>query len=350
MEQNFDFTGLPLEEASYILRRLGMRFLEELLAPPYSPGRPLPVKPQPELKTLLSEQDIKILAASQVWKVKRSLNLKTGRIPKKLREEPTRALKKLIAKSLHPKGKLSARQWQVAASNRFALALGGTAGDILPDDLWPITAKTAWCNPDFQFSVALKINNWLRTMQLVVPYELPIVILSPITFWALISLAKIKPLSFPYWFSRKKRSGIRISRRFQQEAQKQMMRNEWAGFWDQWVIQLASQRWPSAFSQLDNRLCKALLSLPLLKTTANSTLCRKKSFLKLSLWPLVERGFDVIDGIKRLPRSKKDTRRIALLNFAASRWEKQMPEFLTPQRGVHKIDLATESTEYTENG
>jgi hypothetical protein len=338
MDQNFDFTGLPLEEAGYILRRLGMRLIEELLAPPYSPGRPLPVKPPPELKTVLSENDINLLAASQVWKVKRSLNLKTGRISRKLREEPARALKKMIAKSLHPKGKLSARQWQIAACNRFALVLGGTAGDILPDDLWPISANAAWCNPDFQFSVALKINNWLRTMRLVVPYELPVAILSPITFWALISLARIKPLRFPYWFSWKKRDNIRVSRRIQQEAQRQMMRNEWAGFWDQWVIQLASQRWPSAFSQLDNRLCKALLSLPLLKTTANSALCRKKSVLNLSLWPLVERGFDVMDGIKRLPRSKKDSRRIALLNFAASYWEKQRPEFLTPQREDNRVE------------
>jgi hypothetical protein len=106
-----------------------------------------------------------------------------------------------------------------------------------------------------------------------------------------------------------------------------MIKNEWAGFWDQWIIQLACQRWPSAFSQLENRLCKALMGLPLLKTTAAAALCPKKGILKLSPWALIEKWFDKIDGIKRLSKSKKDYRRIILLNFAVPNWEKQIPAF-----------------------
>jgi hypothetical protein len=325
MDQGLDFTRLPLEETILILRRLAVRLLGELLAPPGEPGKVLSVKPQPELKSILTAQDIKILARINVWKVKFSGSRKTGKISKSLREDLPRALRKLVTKSIN--GKISARQWQIAVCNRFALALGGTRGDILPDDLWSTAAEAAWCSEDFQLSVAMKINDWLRRMRLLVPYELPIVILSPITFWVLIALAKVKPLKFHHWFSKNKRAGIRVNRRFQKEAQWQMIKNEWAGFWDQWIIQLASQRWPPAFSQLENRLCKALMGLPLLKTTATAALCPKKGVLKLSPWPLIEKWFDRMDGIKRLSKSKKDYRRIILLNFAVPNWEKQIPAF-----------------------
>jgi hypothetical protein len=324
VDQGLDFNRLPIKEIILILRRLAMRLLEELLAP-YEVGKVLSVKPQPELKAILTKQDIKILARTSVWKVKFSGSRKTGRIRKNLREELSRSLNKLVTKSIN--GKISAHQWQIAVCNRMALALGGTRGDILPDDLWATAAEAAWCSEDFQLSVAMIINDWLRSMRLLVPYELPIVILSPITYWVLIALANVKPLKFHHWFSKKKRASIRVNRRFQKEAQWQMIKNEWAGFWDQWIIQLASQRWPSAFSQLENRLCKTLMGLPLLKTTAAAALCPKKGILKLSPWPLIEKWFDKMDGIKRLSKSKKDYRRIILLNFAVPNWEKQIPAF-----------------------
>ena len=330
MDQALDFNRLPIKEIILILRRLSLRLLEELLAPPCEVGKVLSVKPQPELKSILTAKDIKILTRTNVWKVKFSGSRKTGRISKNMREELSRALNKLVTKSI--KGKISAQQWQIALCNRIALALGGTRGDVLPDDLWATTAKAAWRSEDFQLSVAMTINDWLRRMRLLVPYELPIVILSPITYWVLIALAQVKPLKFYHWFSKKKRAGIRVNRRFQKEAQWQMIKNEWAGFWDQWIIQLASQRWPSAFGQLENRLCKALTGLPLLKTTAAAALCPKKGILKLSPWPLIEKWFDKIDGIKRLSKSKRDYRRIILLNFAVPNWEKQIPAFF---KAVH---------------
>ncbi len=325
MEVGLDFNRLPIKEIILILRRLAMRMLEELLAPPCEVGKVLSIKPQPGLKSILTAQDIKILARASVWKVKFSGSRKTGRISKNLREDLSRALNKLVTKSIN--GKITARQWQIAVCNRIALALGGTRGDILPDDLWATAAEAAWCSEDFQLSIAMKINDWLRIMRLLVPYEPPIAVLSPITFWVLIALAQVKPLKFYHWFSKKKRAGLRVSRRFQKEAQWQMIKNEWAGFWDQWIIQLASQRWPSAFSQLEDRLCKALTGLPLLKTTAAAALCPKKGILKLSPWPLIEKWFDKMDGIKRLAKSKRDYRRIILLNFAVPNWEKQIPAF-----------------------
>jgi len=324
-EDRLDFTALPMEETIHILRRLGMRMLTELLAPPWYPGKALPAKTQPEFKTLLTKQEIKKLSQSRIWKLKRRFNRKAGRIPKNLKGELPLAFKKLFPKCI--KGKVSSAQWQVAACNRMALALGGTRGDVLPDNFWLLAAEAAWSDPDFTISAAVKIRDWVRHMRLFFPYEFPVVVLSPITYWVLIAMAKIKPLNLFQWFSRRERAAIRIYRRLQQEAQLQMMKNQWAGFWEQWIVQLASQRWPAAFGFLERRLCKALLGLPLLKTTEASTLCKKKGKFKIYPWTLVEKWFDMIDGIKRLKRSKNEFRRIALLNFSAPDWNEQMPEF-----------------------
>jgi hypothetical protein len=320
-----NFNALPVKEMIVILRRLGMHLLEELLGEQGVPGKGLSEEPQPELWKLLSPQEIKTLAQAQVWKVKR--NWKTGRIPANMRDDLRRALKKLAPKTIE--GKIKPGQWEVGICNRLALALGGTAGGILPDELWPAAAGAAWCDPNFQFSAALKLINWLRNTRLMVPFDHPEPRLSPNTFWVLIALTQIKPLKAGYFFSRKERASVRVQRRFQEEANLRIMVNEWAGFWDQWLIRLACQRWPSGFRQMDTRLCKALLALPLLDTTAMTKLCGNKRSFSLSIRLFIEKWFDKLDGIKRLRMSAQSRRRQALLNLTAPGWENRMPDFFT---------------------
>jgi hypothetical protein len=326
-----DFVGLPLEEMILILRRLGMRLLEELLGKHGEPGKALSEKPQPELWTLFSPREIKTLAQSQMWKMKR--NRKTGRIPANIKDEPRQALKKLIPKTIA--GKIKPGQWEIGFCNRIALALGGTKGSILPDELWPAAAEAAWCDPGFQLAAALKIMDWLRHTRLMVPYDPPEPRLSPNTFQVLIALAKIKPIKTRYFFSKKERANVRVQRRFQEEANSRIMVNEWADFWDQWVIRLASQRWPSGFRQLDTRLCKALLALPLPDTTTMPKLCGAKRSIKRSIRLFIEKWFDKIDGIKRPGRISRTRRKQALLNLTAPKWESHMPDFFTAVRN-HK--------------
>jgi len=318
-----DFTNLPIKETITILRRLGMGLLDELFEGPNEPGKRLKARPQPDLLKFLSKEEIQTLAQSQIWKVIRKRPLQ--RIPKNMREQLSRALRKMVSKSTA--GKMSAHQWQIAANNRIALALGGTAGDALPDDLWPVVAEAAWCDPNFRISMAMIVSEWLCSMRLLVPFQLPMVRMSHRTFWVLIALAKVKPLKIRKWFSKEERAAIRIGRRLQEEAGLQAMTNEWADFWDQWIIYLASQRWPSGFKQLDTRLCKAISALPLLDTPAAPKLCRSKSTLKLPPRSFSEKWCDLIDRIKRLRRPPKDFRRVVLLDLCAPNWENQVPLF-----------------------
>lgn len=323
-EQQINFAGLPIKKTITLLRRLGMGLLDALLEGPNEPGKRLKARPQPDLLELLPGEETLALARSQVWKViggKRPF----GHIPKNMRIQLPRAMKKMVPKSV--RGKVSAEQWKIAANNRIALALGGTAGDGLPDDLWPVIAKAAWCDANFQVSAAAVVTEWLCSMHLLVPFEMPIVLLSHKTFWVLTALAKIKTPKVDRWFSSRERAVVRMGRRLHEEAGRQAMTNEWASFWDQWLIQLASQRWPSGFKHLDIRLCKSLSALPLLDTPAAPKLCRDKGSRKFQNRPFIEKWFDMMDGIKRLRRPPMDFRQMVLLDLCAPNWQNQIPMF-----------------------
>lgn len=333
-----DFTGLPLKETILILRRLGLRLLDDLLGQPVKPGEPLPEEHQPELWTLLPVQETQTLARSKIWTFKRTR--KTGRIPRNMRYDLTRAFRRMFPRAIA--GKISMKRWNTGAGNRFALALGGTRGDVLPDDLWPVAAKAAWEDMNFRLTVVERIYRWLRTGRVLAPYDFPDIHLSVNTFWVLIALAKVKPMTVKYWLSRKERTDIQVERRLQKEAYAHIMANHWADFWDQWIIQLASERWPGGFKQLDNRLCKALLALPLLDTTAMTKLCKEKRSKKESFRLLVERVFEKIDGFRRLKKPMIGLRRYALINLTAPDWEHRIPLFFTPAEKKKAIQDAKE--------
>jgi hypothetical protein len=89
---------------------------------------------------------------------------------------------------------------------------------------------------------------------------------------------------------------------------------------------MATHRWPDGFRNLDPRLCKALLSLPLLDIPNGSTLYSGKRKLR-PLKFLKKKLFDKIDRIKRLKRPTKDFRKVVLLNLCHNQWEEEMPEF-----------------------
>ncbi|MCP5047264.1 MAG: hypothetical protein GY940_08835 [bacterium] len=318
----FNFTRLPMQAACSMLRRLAVGLLSELLDRNCPPGSPLSAAPEPDLLKYIFNEESRVLSQSHVWKLKRKRPLR--RIPKNMRDNLPRSMKKMFTRTIA--GKLTPAQWQIAAGNRIALAIGGTKGSGLPDHLWPVAAQIAWNDPNFKLDIALKINQWLRNIQVLAPYQIPMAELSANTFWVLIALAKVKSVSAGQWVSAKERARVRIGKQLQEEAAVQAMTNEWADFWDQWIIRLTTQRWPDGYKQLNTRLCKALIALPLMNLPTGSGLCSNKHPGK-PFQKLVGKWFDKLDGIKRLKRSSKDFRRVVLLNLSAPHWELQMPEY-----------------------
>lgn len=323
-ESRIDFTRLPIEETAVILRRLIDHILDKLLDPGSKPGQPPGEVAPLELAALLTGKEIQLLDSASIWVVKRKGFRQ--RIKRNFRDELPRALRKVVKKSVSPKKKVSAFEWQIGVSNRLSLACGGTAGDGLPDGFWPLVAKAAWCEPGFQHSTGMKIVQWLRSMRLFYPYQIPVANFTLSTFWVLIAMMKPKPLKWRCWISKKERAGVRVCRRLFREAHMQAMVNGWADFWDQWLIRLAVQRWPEGIKGMDTRLCRAILALPLLVNNEWSKTCTGKGKIKIYNRTLAERVCDFLDGVKRRRRPPREFHRAALLYLAAPGWEERVPE------------------------
>lgn len=310
IKRPLEFTQLPLQQTAEMLRRIAIGLISQLLDPANLPGEPLTAESRPLLLKYLLKDECRALGNARVWKLVKKRPMK--RIPVNMRENFPKTMKQMFSRAL--KGKLKARQWEIAANNRIALALGGTKGGGIPDDLWMVAANAAWMDPAFKLSMATRIGDWLRSREIMTDEASSVPMLHPNTYWILIALTYVDPLKASQWFSKLDRVRVRIGKRLHEEARFQTMVNGWAGYWDQWIIRLATQRWPRGFNQLDARLCKALTSLPLLNISRSSSLCGKKGGL-FSKQGLIEKWFDKRDGVKRLKRPAKAYRRAVILNL-----------------------------------
>jgi len=332
---SLNFSGLPVPEAVEMLRRLALGLLSELIDTTAIAGRSMKAAPQPDLHKYLLHDQIKKLAASAIWKVQYKRAFK--RIGAAMRENLPRAMKRLITRT--GKGKVNLRQWLRAANNRVAYALGGTKGNGLPDDLWALAAGMAWNDPGFKLTVSLKLYDWLRKQQVLVPYDLPVIVLHPNTFWILIALTTARPKKSGRWYSRKRRARVRTALHLQEEAKFQILSGGWASFWDQWLIQLTTQRWPQGYMQLDSRLCKAVMSLPLLNISSDSRFCSGKKARAPIVKQIADRIFNKLDGVRILKRPTRDFRRSVLMSLSHIYWYKEIPDFFP---GIPRPDVPTD--------
>jgi len=355
MTQEFiDFTKLPVDDVILILRRTGFRLLEELLETPFEAGKPLEGIQLPRLSHFFSGQEVDELYGSCIWKVKRKR--KTGFIKRNLREKLYKSLKKLSEKAI--KGKINADVWNIGYNNRLSIALGGTKGNILPDDFWFFVSQVAWCEPQFQLSAGVRVLKWLRKSRFLAPVEIPGFYVSPNIFWVLIALTEMKPLTFRYWISKRERNRVRLERILKENAHNLVCVDNWAGFWDQWIIDLASQIWPSGFCFLDRKMLNALLEIPFIHkdpiTEASKNTKKINLKLKLLLRKSIEFCFGKIDRVKRFPQSGSTRDRNPLLNIIARDWQEKMPAFFPaieryPDFQLNEEKAQNEKRESNEN-
>jgi len=285
MLPDMDLTALPLMELASTLRTIGQNLLCNLL---YGGC-------QPDWSALFPLGHARILAqsrASMRASLRRQLARVTGKEPVLQYEE---AVNRAIA------GKLSPRAWRARVLGQLKLRFGGLPSIYLPDDLWPVLTEVAWRDLDFQYWVAAQVRIYFRPQVLFKPGEVPFAELSPKTMWVLIVLSGAGISRPSRSFIPGQRTILRAVRRLQGTGQRQALESPgWAGFWDQWVISEALQRWPGALKSLDAELRDALLALPLLTITSPETLAQQDK--------------------KR--KSKTETRQLAVLN-----WKKEMPEW-----------------------
>ncbi len=170
-----DLTVLPLAETVSLLRSLARTMVLSLLEN----------GPLPDLDMLLAEQDKDRLAQARIWVV--PLRRRFAHISSDLKSDLHHCLQAPIRKATS--GTFPFRKWWYRAGDAFALALGGTRGDCLPDAFWPLVAKAAWQDPGFRYTVARAIGEYLRHTTIPVPGDQPAVVLQPATFWVLLAIS-----------------------------------------------------------------------------------------------------------------------------------------------------------------
>lgn len=277
-KHQIDFTHLPLQEIAFLLRRLGKALITQLLETPSTHHTNTNSRPPDLLNFILKDEGYR-LTRTRVWKSSKR----------------RRSLRKLVRRAVH--GKLNAKQWELAVNQHITFHIGGSKGNGLPDALWRMAGLLAWQDPLFKLWVHQKIYAELRQTHLLSPLQTLFITLSPNTFWVLINLMNLKPGYFVRFFSSPKRARVRLARALKEEGMMQIQGDEWAGFWDQWVIQRASLCWPAGFAQMDRYICKSLLELPLLNTPLDSPLYSGR-YKKMSLWQpkqaVIHSGYDEI--------------------------------------------------------
>jgi len=281
---DMDFTALPLLELASTLRTIGQNLLCNLL---YGGCRP-------DWSALLPPEQARVLAQP-------GMPMRVGlrrRVAGVRRKKPTPQYDAAVTQAIA--GRLSLGQWRARVLGQLKRRFGGPPSTYLPDDLWPVLSEVAWRDLDFQYWVAAQVRMYFRPQVLFMPDETLVAKLFPTTLWALIALAGVET-SAPRGPHPNRQTLRRAVKRLQNRGEQEALQtNGWAGFWDQWIVSKALQRWPGALRALDAKLHGALLALPLLTITTPETLAQR--------------------GRKR--KSKAEIRPLA-----ASDWEKEMPEW-----------------------
>ncbi|MCC7368101.1 MAG: hypothetical protein IT306_06755 [Chloroflexi bacterium] len=270
-----DFAALPLDEATGLLRDLGLGLLRQALLANADDERP-------SLADLLPDGVARKLATRQGHRL----------APVSYRVTVARATRRGLSPAV----------WQRRVWSQLRSRIGQTTPGYLPDFLWPTVAERAWASPAFQREAALLARGVLQEQYLFPQGGLPTPVFAPGTFWALLALAQaphtpalgpalrglfrrdtlrspgrlaaqLGRVGWTLWgrlpFSRWEWIPTRATRRRQaaralgQQASVQTLAvSGWAGFWDQYVIMQAILAWHGGHPPLPAALRKGLTDLP----------------------------------------------------------------------------------------
>lgn len=248
-----DFKVVPLARGAALLQEAGEAQLRALL----NGHAPTP------LARLLGREQIRLLTPPlglQLWA------LLPARLVKRLPwvpGAPTRTDRYVLGQVVVA-GRPAA-MWRAHVLQRVERALGRISPHFLPLEFWPLAAEMAWREPGFQHRTAELLRENLRgrilwTRGRVRSAPLPLV--EPNTFWALLALAGAGNPARQL-FKPRRMAILGALTRFHGLAVEQASAPGWAGFWDQWILIEASQRWSATARDVAEPLRSALAALPL---------------------------------------------------------------------------------------
>lgn len=162
---------------------------------------------------------------------------------------------------------ISNRARRLLMLERLARRFFGPGSFVLPDDLWCLAGELAWKDLRFCHHVARDIRLYLRDRMVFEAGSIPNIQLSPRTFWLLLAL--YQPPETSWWRQmlpshRRQKTTLKQMRRV---AQREAYGECWAKVWDQWLILESLLNNETGLQQLNPKLRKAVVQMPLLSKT-----------------------------------------------------------------------------------
>ena len=321
VDYNFKLQALegvhqPLVTVTKVLRGLASGLVERLFT-----GKPPANKRPPALVSLLTPLEARALAELHIWKRKGTPAVSSPVSISKDRESRLKVtFKDMVTRALTVG--VPPRDWQVAFHDRLIQAMGGgTRGSGLPYDLDPVVEKAAWDNLRFRRTLAALVKGYLRERVLFIPGEYWMPHLSAGAFWALIGLAEIGEAPG-------QKAYLQMLDAVREEARHHVLKEGWAGFWDQWLIRVAREQWPLAFEQEKDIFCRALSALPLVAPRAAAFPEKKSRAPKGAIRERLRKWLPTFFGLFE-SKAMRDGRKAGKpMELAHPDWEDQMPGFL----------------------
>ena len=305
-EREIDFTQLPMQEMTLILRRLGLQIIEELLAE----------RPEPDLSARLTVRESKLLRHRTPWRINPWRRL--VHVPEGFPGNLALGMRDMMSSALL--GIISKRQWHYRIRDRIALAVDGVEDKMLPYWAWPLVAQTAWADPAFRHEVAWRIHRRQRDRLPLSDGSICPVMLQPETFWVLLALCDIRPGK--HWLRSSERLRARQADRMRHIARVQTLGGQWAGFWDQWIIRMACQQWPQAYQRQPGGFRQALGRMPLMRGVVPQKRRFELANLGKTLW------WNLFLPGSRQWRQGKNRKPLKDLELANPGWSGQIPPWM----------------------
>lgn len=217
------------------------------------------------------------------------------------KKSPHPTLRDLIIRTI--KTEVPAREWQTLFHQRLLPAFGGgVPGTGLPEPMEGLMEKLAFYHPRFRKRMAELVIRYLWNRVLLTPGEPCVPVFAVETFRALIGLTQIQRRG-------RQRRFIDTVARFRAEARQGIMKEHWAGFWDQWLIKQASLYWALSFDRRNDTFCQSLMSLPILT----------------KIQP------EQADATPYKQKKKRKQKPQKTINLSHPDWYTQVPTFFAPQ-------------------
>lgn len=196
-----------------VLRRQGRRWLLDLL----NRAEPTPAR-------LLFSEEMQVGKAHRLGRRVFRGRFKRRLLPRRIR------LGRIQKRAV--RGKVALPRWLRLHQQQLEHDLADPVLSI-PDAYWPYAGRLAWQEPMFQRSLAEELNHWLSRCFLFDGEALPFPVFHANSFWSLYYVSSLQPDRFAW---ARRRFDQRAANALAKIARQEIMKPDWAGFWDQWLL------------------------------------------------------------------------------------------------------------------